>query len=215
MPVRVIFKPLFQHCMAPLPPEASKAMFESLGTIYPINAELEADLREAAIFEAFSRFEWLLKPGEINKRLYYIHKGLMRFYYELVDEETLETKEVNTQFRREGDTAVSVESWYTQEPSYEYIQTLEYTEVFSIAFADLEAIYRKHVEFNFTGRVLTIKYLVDWVKQINGIRKLKVADRYELFCKRDPILLQRVPQKYLASYLDTTPETLARIRGGY
>ena len=84
-----------------------------------------------------------------------------------------------------------------------------------MAFADLEAIYREHIEFNFTSRVLTSKYLVDWVKQINGMRKLKVADRYELLRKRDPIILQRVQQKYLASYLDTTPETLARIRGGY
>jgi CRP-like cAMP-binding protein len=63
--------------------------------------------------------------------------------------------------------------------------------------------------------MLTIKYLVDWVKQINGIRKLKVADRYELFQQRDPSLAQRVPQKYLASFLDTTRETLTRIRSRF
>lgn len=201
--------------MPHLPAEASKAMFENLRMVYAIKPELEADLRAAAAFEVRDRLQFVLNPGQINDRLYYIHKGLLRFYYELTDDETGKIKEVSTQFRREGDTCVSVESFYSQEASYEYIQTLEYTELFSISFTDLEAIYRKHLEFNYTGRVLTIKYLVDWVKQINGIRKLKVEDRYELLRKRDPIILQRVPQKYLASYLDTTPETIARIRGSH
>jgi CRP-like cAMP-binding protein len=46
------------------------------------------------------------------------------------------------------------------------------------------------------------------------LSQLKVADRYEIFRNRDPDLQQRVPQKYIGSYLDTTPETISRISGG-
>jgi CRP-like cAMP-binding protein len=200
--------------MSPLPQHAAQAMFAHLGAVYPMTPGLVSDLKEVVEFSTAKRLEYLLKPGQVCDRLYYIHKGLLRCFYELTDEETGQTKEVSTWFMRERDTCVSVESYYLGEPSYEYIQTLEHSELFSIKREYLEAIFLKHLEFNYIGRVLTIKYLVDWVRQINGIRKLKVAERYEALRSRDPELLQRVPQKYLASFLDTTPETIARIRSG-
>jgi CRP-like cAMP-binding protein len=200
--------------MSPLPQHAAQAMLAHLDAVYPMTPGLVSDINQVVEFIKPKRMEYLLQPGQVCERLYYIHKGLLRCYYELTDEETGQTKEVSTWFMRERDTCVSVESYYLQEPSYEYIQTLEHSELFSIKKADLDALFLKHLEFNYIGRLLTINYLVDWVRQINGIRKLKVADRYEALRKRDPELLQRVPQKYLASFLDTTPETLTRIRSG-
>jgi len=200
--------------MSQLPPDAAQAMFANLASIFPMSPGLVADLNQVVEFIKVKRGEYLLEPGQVSDRLYYIHKGLLRCFYELTDEESGQIKDVSTWFMRERDVCVSVESYYLQEPSYEYIHALEHSELFFIKRADLEEIYLKHLEFNYVGRVLTIKYLVDWVRQINGIRKLKVADRYEVLRKRDPELLQRVPQKYLASFLDTTPETITRIRSG-
>ena len=189
-------------------------MFLHLSSIYPMTPALIEDLMKVVDFIQVKRTACILKPGEVCDRLYYIHKGLLRCYYIHTDDDTGLSTEISTWFMRERDVCVSVESHYLQEPSYEYIQALEHSELFSIAKSDLDAIYRKHLEFNFTGRELTTHYLVEWVRQINGIRKLKVAERYEALRKRDPELLQRVPQKYLASFLDTTPETIARIRSG-
>ncbi|MFY0606584.1 MAG: Crp/Fnr family transcriptional regulator [Cyclobacteriaceae bacterium] len=43
---------------------------------------------------------------------------------------------------------------------------------------------------------------------------LTAKERFWIFEKRIPLDLQMIPQKYLASYLNMSPETFSRIRGG-
>lgn len=38
-------------------------------------------------------------------------------------------------------------------------------------------------------------------------------ERYEHFCETYPDILQRVPQKMIASYLGITPEALSKVKG--
>ena len=78
----------------------------------------------------------------------------------------------------EGDFIVSIESFYEQKESYEYIQAIEDTEVYYIEYHELEYIYRHFMEFNFIGRELTIKYLTNWTKQLYSIRNHTAEERY-------------------------------------
>jgi CRP-like cAMP-binding protein len=113
---------------------------------------------------------------------------------------------------KEGDICVSIESFYDQAKSYESIQAIEDTDLFFIDHEELENIYMKHPEFNWIGRILTIKYLKLWSQQLYAIRMQNASERYAWLLEYHPDLLLRVPQKYIASYLDITPETLSKIR---
>ena len=144
--------------------------------------------------------------------LFRSHKGLLRCFYIHQNEKTGEDREVCTWFMRENDTCVSVRSFYTQTPGKESIQALEPCELFYITFDQLEEIYRKYLHFNFNGRVLTAKYLVEWSDQLENLRMLKAAQRFAELQKRDPELIWRVPQKYLASYLGILPTSLSRMQ---
>ena len=113
---------------------------------------------------------------------------------------------------KEGDVIVSIESFYDQQKSYESIQAIEDTELFFIDFDELEYAYREFTEFNFIGRVLTIKYLKLWSRQLYSLRMRSAAERYEWLMEHYPELILRVPAKFIASYLDITEVTLSKIK---
>jgi CRP-like cAMP-binding protein len=110
---------------------------------------------------------------------------------------------------------VSVYSFYTQTPSKESIQAIEDTDVYSVSYAELENIYDVFPEFNYNGRKLTIKYLIEYSKQMELIRAMSGREKYEALIEKHPGLVTRVPQKYLASYVDMLPETFSKIKGEY
>jgi CRP-like cAMP-binding protein len=136
----------------------------------------------------------------------FIKKGLLRAFYVKGE------NEVSSWFMKEGDICVSIESFYGQRPGYEYIQAIEDTQLYYLYYAELELIYQKFPEFNVIGRILTIKYLTLWSEQLYAIRMQNAKERYEWLLQFHPELIQRVPQKFIASYLDITPETLSKIR---
>jgi hypothetical protein len=63
------------------------------------------------------------------------------------------------------------------------------------------------------GRVITEQYLFFAEIELYNLRKQKAEDRYRFFEKHFPDLLQKVPLKYIATYLGMNLETLSRIRG--
>ena len=113
---------------------------------------------------------------------------------------------------KENDIIISVESFFRQTKSIESIQALEETVLYSISYNELQYIYRQFPEFNFIARVLTEKYYTLSEQRLYSIRMQRSHERYQYLLDHFPELIQRVPAKYLASYLGITEETLSRIR---
>lgn len=184
-------------------------LLDYLHSIHPLSEALRAHLLSIIRHGKFPRYDYLLKKGQIHTEMHFIVKGLLRCYYKLEPNET----EVSSWFMKERDIIVSIESFYDQIPSFEYIEALENTETFYITFDELEDIYQRFPEFNYIGRKLTTSYLILWNKRIRNICMLSAAERSELLAKNFPDLVQRVPAKYLASFIDMTEVTFSRNRG--
>jgi len=178
-----------------------------LHAIYPLTRALRKDLKKTVRFRTLSKNEFLLKEGKIHKEICFVKKGLLRCYY------IKDGEEVSVWFMREGDICVSIESFYLQLKGDENIQAVEECELIYISYAELQYLFKCHVTFNIHGRILTQKYLIAWDRQIRNIRKLTALERFEFLLEHNPILLQRVPGTYLASYLDIDRTTFARMKG--
>jgi CRP-like cAMP-binding protein len=174
--------------------------------IYELSPECLAYLEAVAEPQEVKKGEFLLKPGQINDRLFFIKKGLLRCYYLMND------RELTDWFFWEMDAVVSIDSFYDQVPSKDYIQAIEDTVLFWITAKDLEYAYRTFPEFNYVGRVLTTKYLRIWHQLARRIRYLRTEERYRLVMAEQPEIFLRVPLNVLATYLDMSPETLSRLR---
>jgi len=113
---------------------------------------------------------------------------------------------------KEGEVIISVESFYKQQTSYESIQALEDCQLYYIDHSELQHIYRYYPEFNFVGRVLTEKYYMLSEQRLYTLRGQKASERYVYLRDNHPEIIQRVPSKYIASYLSASEETISRIR---
>jgi CRP-like cAMP-binding protein len=157
--------------------------------------------------KSVKKLGYLLEKGQVSRHIYFIRRGILRCYYHHDD-----GTEVTAWILREPNVVVAVNSYYKQRPSFEIIQAMVDTEVFYISYQELEDIYIRYPEFERVGRLLTIEYLIFWSMQLFNLRMHDQRERFELWYKDNEDLLQHVPQKVVASYLDMEPETFSRIK---
>jgi len=179
-----------------------------LNSIHPLSEEAIQYLSLHLKGIELSKKDYLLKAGRICENVYFIKKGLVRCFYVKDD------NEVCSWFMKEGDLIFSVKSFYKQVPSDESIQVLEDLTAYYLSYKELQHIYNTYPELNFIRGVLTEKYYLLSEERTYSIRMQRAYERYHYLMDNHTELIQRVPSKYLASYLGISEETLSRIRAG-
>ena len=180
---------------------------ESINSIYPLSSKLKECLSLMLKEKSYQKKDFLLKEKQVCRNIWYIKKGYVRCFYRR------NSTEVSSWFMREGDLIISVDSYFTQKASRESIQALEDCVTYSIEYDQLQYLYKTFPEFNYVGRVLTEKYYALSEERLHFMRMQRSDEKYLSLLQNHQDLIQRVPAKYLASYIGVTEETLSRIRG--
>ena len=176
-------------------------------SITPLPPDLIDDIIKYAVIKEYKKNEFILKAGKVSNYTSWIIKGLTRSYY------VKDIEDITTKFLWDGAPITSVYSYYSRKPGNENIVALEDTTLASLHYDHMQYLYKTHPTFNVVGRVITEQYLYMLEIEVYNLRKQKAEDRYQFIVKHFPHLLQRVPLKYLATYLGINLETLSRIRG--
>lgn len=103
-------------------------------------------------------------------------------------------------------------SFLTQQSTEIFTQAIEPTEMLSISFSDLNQLYKDSEIGANIGRTAAEALFVDKQTQQIDLLMLSAEERYMKLLKRQPHIMQRTPQKHIASYLGVTPESFSRIR---
>ncbi|HUC81742.1 MAG TPA: Crp/Fnr family transcriptional regulator [Flavisolibacter sp.] len=151
--------------------------------------------------------DFLARPGFSTNCLYLVLKGVVRGYRKL------QKKEITTWINEENEIVGSIQDLgMTENKSDEYIQVIEDTELVALPKAGVDFLYRTCPETNMIGRkILEESYRA--AEERAFICRIPSAElRYRLFLKTSPQLVNRIPLKYIASYLGMTLETLSRVR---
>jgi len=182
-------------------------LLETLGFIVPLPAPFQKRVNEEILTESFNRKHILLWPGEIARRLYFIQRGFLRAYF--IDDNG---KECTTWFMGQGDLMISVYSFFTQKPAYEYIEVIQACKLQSLSWGELNAYYADFKEGNLLGRIVTQKYYLLSEERAIFLRTQSPEIRYDLLLEQHPEIEQQTTQNNIASYLGISRETLSRIR---
>jgi CRP-like cAMP-binding protein len=154
----------------------------------------------------FRKKEIITRENEIENYFNFITKGLVRKYYRKDNEE------INTQISMEGHLILSQESFHSRTPSEYVIEAIEPSTLVSITYDDLEKVYSSSSAMERLGRmVITYSMIIKDRWQMQMV-KMTPRERFLNFVSRNPELMQRVPQKFLASYLNIKPETFSRFK---
>lgn len=146
----------------------------------------------------------LLRQGQIAQEYLYIEKGLLRIYYAHND------LEITGWIAAEGDFFCELNSLSTQTPTRFNIQAIEDTQVWTITAQRMEQLYQTYPAWQAFGRKIWERAFVNLVEGIISFQVLSAEQRYKAMLE-DPNF-QRIPLKYLASYLGVTPTSLSRLR---
>jgi CRP/FNR family transcriptional regulator, anaerobic regulatory protein len=181
------------------------AFIQRLRTIHPVSEGLENAFRNLDIIEV-PKGTVLLREGQTEDFGWIVIKGLLRSYY-LKDGE-----EICSRFNSENQIVLSVVSFYSRTPGYEFVETLEDCVLARAHYDTLQQIYRDFPEFNFHARVITEYYFTLSERRLYLLRRQSAEERYRYFMEHYPEWLQRIPLKYVATFLGMNLETLSRIR---
>ena len=148
----------------------------------------------------------VIREGEVERYLNVVAFGLARKYLQV------RNKEITIQLASEGHMIHSELSFHYRVPSRAVIETIEPTVFFSISYDSLEQLYEQVPAIERLGRVMiTDLFIKSDTRYFNQLRK-STRERFLEYVRSHPDMVRRVPQKYLASFLNIKPETFSRLK---
>jgi len=149
---------------------------------------------------------FLSQEGDISKGPFFVTKGILRSY--TVDKNGFEHV---LQFAPPGWWMADMYSLITQQPGSLSIDAVEDSEVLLLPKQELDKLYNEIPAFERFFRILAENALVTFQQRLIDNLSLTAKERYANFCKRYPLLIERLPQKQVASYIGVTPEFLSKM----
>nr|WP_233166885.1 Crp/Fnr family transcriptional regulator [Pedobacter sp. ASV2] len=177
-----------------------------LQQFHPLNTQIEEILNEQTFPITFAKGRHLASPLQCNRFLFLILKGSVCSYVKYGKQR------ITTWIAIENEIVGSIRNLWTDELSEEYVETLE--PVLAIAIPHIMSLYLYETFpiANYVGRkLIEIHYCGASERAFIG-RLPTTRKRYERFLVTYNHLLDRIPQKHIASFLAMRVETLCRIR---
>ncbi|SHG31997.1 cAMP-binding domain of CRP or a regulatory subunit of cAMP-dependent protein kinases [Flavobacterium segetis] len=151
--------------------------------------------------------EIILSQGDICRDVFFVVDGLLRVFF--VDNNG---EEKTFHFSFENTFSADYESFLKKIPSNYSIQALEDTTIVLMSFEMLHDGYKILANGEKLGRLLAEEYFFIFNDNIQAIYTQSPIVRYNNLIRKFPNILQRIPQHYIASYLNISSVHLSRLK---
>lgn len=149
----------------------------------------------------------LLNAGEVCKTSYFVNSGVLRSFN--INDSIVEHV---LSFACNGWWISDMYSLLSQKPGNLFIQVIEDAEVVLLSKENQEILFREIPKLERFFRILTENSLVAHQERLMDNLSLTAEERFEKFCNKHYDLIQKVPQKQIASYLGVTPEFFSKMK---
>ena len=149
----------------------------------------------------------LLSAGEIATCTYFVNSGILRSFN--INDNIIEHV---LHFACEGWWIGDMYSYISGKPGNLFIEVLEDAEVVIITKENQQQLYQEIPKLERFFRILAENSLVSHQERLMDNLSLTAEERFEKFCSKYPTLIQKVPQKHIASYIGVTPEFFSKMK---
>jgi CRP-like cAMP-binding protein len=186
--------------------DALERLQQYLSRFVPLNKQEFGALLPFIEIREFDKRVRVIDTGTVERYLNVIAMGLARKYL------PVRNKEITVQLASEGHIVHSELSFHYRIPSSAVIETIEPTVFFSISYDSLQQLYDLYPKAENLGRLLISDLFVKKDNRYYHQLIKNTRERFLDYVRTHPQMLQRVPQKYIASYLNIKPETFSRLK---
>jgi CRP-like cAMP-binding protein len=179
---------------------------EHLQRFFPVTPEQAEMMMHYSEIRQIDKKVILVDQGDEEQYLNMVITGLARKFVRRGK------SEITLQLATEGHIIHSEISFLKRVPSPVVVETIEPTTLISLSHDNYENALKYMPGANRMGRLLLTAMFVKKDERHYKQLKLTTRERFLEYMKNHPHMLQRVPQKYLASYLNIKPETFSRLK---
>lgn len=189
-------------------PDSNQKLFNFISNYVDLTDEDKTQLNSIISIKQYKKGDVLIKESQVCKTLQFVVSGIYRVY------KIEDGKEITSYFNYEkrNPFVASFVSLLTDKPSKETIECIKQGELLTIPYKDWKALYENSTALNTFGRLMAEFNYVLAMERIESLQYQNATDRYTMFIKLYPNLLNLIPHHYIASYIGVTPESLSRIR---
>ncbi|MDN3580573.1 Crp/Fnr family transcriptional regulator [Mucilaginibacter flavus] len=181
-------------------------LIENIRALVPLSASDEEIIKSLFRKKIVKKGEHVLEAGEVCKHIFFIEKGLVRYYLFNNGEEQTHY------FGKEGEWGCDYQSFIPRVPTTVSIQAIEDTTLWKISYDDMQTFYQTVKHGERFGRLGIEQVFINITRQKDSLYTDKPQIRYEKFIQGFFDVAQRIPQYYIASYVGVKPQSLSRIR---
>jgi CRP-like cAMP-binding protein len=185
--------------------------FMKIFDVVPNTAEKEAIMRFVKLTKVAKRTQ-LVAVGEVSDKLYFVVKGCIRQYYP-INKGGENLTEITSFLFTENIFCTMFESFYTQQPSKQILETLEDCELLELSFEDYQTLLAQYpaIFCRLTANAVIERY-INMHRMFSRFILESPEERYENFIKNHRELANRISQKVLASFIGISDKSLSRIK---
>jgi CRP-like cAMP-binding protein len=156
---------------------------------------------------SFSKNDYLLREGQVEKKYWFIETGFVRSY--IID---TEGNDITFKLYAAGDVVIDYPSMFFFAPTRENIQALTDCICWEIDFTSFQELFNSVLNYREQQRGLLVGSYFALKEHSISLIADQAKERYLKLVKDKPHIVQNVTLKHIASFLGVTDTSLSRIR---
>lgn len=174
-----------------------------------IPPEAANDMKRHAELIEVQKGEMIVEQGRRCNFLYFVADGLFRVSF------CHNGQEDTICFGHDGDPFMSMTSYYAQQPAFFSCVAMTSSKVYRITFDDFNMLLDRHIDLLKWMNNILVEQLYAFERKYAYFSSSDAYGRFLKFVGTRPDIMEIIPAKYVAQYLNIRPETLYRLRARF
>ena len=186
--------------------ESAQSLIYKLNAFMKLNEDSVNSILEITELVHVNKGSLVQDIGKSCKNLYFINEGSLRIFY------LKDGNDITESFEFEGSFVARGESLLTMKPSNKGIESIEDSQLLQINTPKLFALFATNLELERVFHKIIEQAYIQQINRLESLQFHSAEQRYALLLQENPKAIQRIPLKFIASFLGITQVSLSRIR---